>query len=135
LIRLLDLKPANDVDKEAKELELYVVNSTLHYIDHELNMKLEPRTREELKLKYKMLGEKLAKEIDTHTQNENEVDQVPVRTLTAIQQAQIEIVRFQRELLLQFHKNGEFSDAAIKEVERDMDITELKLNQLLPEKN
>jgi Na+/H+ antiporter len=135
LIRLLDLKPVNDADKEAKELELYVANSTLHYIDHELNMKLEPRIKEELKIKYKKLGEKLVKEIDTHTQNENEVDQVPVRTLTAIQQAQIEIARFQREMLLQLHKNGEFSDAAIKEVERDMDITELKLNQLLPGKD
>jgi hypothetical protein len=38
-------------------------------------------------------------------------------------------------MLLQLHKNGEFSDAAIKEVERDMDITELKLNQLLPGKD
>jgi CPA1 family monovalent cation:H+ antiporter len=134
LIRFLDLKQVNDEDKESKELELYVVNSTLHYIDHELNTKLTPGARTELKLKYKKLGEKLVKEINRHTRNEKEIDQVPVRTLTAMQKAQIEIGQFQRELLLKLHKNGEFSDAAIKEVERDMDITELKLNQLLPGK-
>jgi CPA1 family monovalent cation:H+ antiporter len=57
---------------------------------------------------------------------------LPVRTLTAAQKAQIEIGLFQRDLLLQVHKEGRFSDAAIREVERDLDIDELKLNQLLP---
>ena len=49
-----------------------------------------------------------------------------------MQKAQIEIARFQRELLLKLHKDGRFSDTAIKQVERDMDIEELKLNQSLP---
>jgi CPA1 family monovalent cation:H+ antiporter len=33
------------------------------------------------------------------------------------------------------HKEGRFSDAAIREVERDLDISELKLNQLLPKED
>jgi CPA1 family monovalent cation:H+ antiporter len=55
--------------------------------------------------------------------------------LTAMQKAEIEIGRFQRKLLLELHKNGRFSDTAIKQVERDMDIDELKLNQLLPKED
>ena len=45
-------------------------------------------------------------------------DQLPVRTLTAMQKAQIEIGKFQRDLLLKLHKDGKFSDAAIRQVER-----------------
>ena len=40
--------------------------------------------------------------------------------------------KFKRELLVRIHKEGEFSDAAIKKVEREMDIDELKLELKVP---
>ncbi len=132
LIRILGVKPSNNEDKEEKELQLYVVNSTLHFIDYDLDPQPEERVRLELKKKYEQLAGKLVKEINTHTRNEKQEEQLPVRTLTDMQKAQIEIGRFQRELLLKLHKDGQFSDIAIKQVERDMDIDELKLNQSLP---
>jgi len=88
----------------------------------------------ELKRKFEQVAGKLVNEIDLHTRNENKEEQVAVRTLTDMQKAQIVIGRFQRELLLKLHKEGRFSDSAIRKVERDMDINELKLNQLLPKK-
>ena len=86
----------------------------------------------ELKKKFEQVAGKLANEINIHTRNENQEEQLAVRTLTEMQKAQIEIGRFQRELLLKLHKDGRFSDTVIRQVERDMDIDELKLNQLLP---
>jgi monovalent cation/hydrogen antiporter len=83
---------------------------------------------------FEQVAGKLISEINIHTRNGNKEEQVAVRTITDIQKAQTEIGRFQRELLLKLHKEGRFSDAAIKKVERDMDINELKLNQLLPKK-
>ncbi|PSL23326.1 Na+/H+ antiporter [Chitinophaga ginsengisoli] len=135
LIRLLNVKPSINEDKEEKELQLYVVNSTLHFIDYEFYPLPEERIRIELIKKYELIAVKLVKEISTHTRNEKEEEQLPVRMLTAMQKAQIEISRFQRKLLLQLHKDGRFSDNAIKQVERDMDIDELKLNQLLPKED
>ena len=135
LIRLLHVKPSINEDKEEKELQLYVVNSTLHFIDYEFYPLPEERIRIELIKKYELVAVKLVKEISTHTRNEKEEEQLPVRMLTAMQKAQIEIGRFQRKLLLQLHKDGRFSDNAIKQVERDMDIDELKLNQLLPKED
>lgn len=134
LIRLLGVKPSVNEDKEEKELQLYVVNSTLHFIEYEFDAS-EEWIRKELINKYGQLAGKLIKEINTHTQNESEEDQLPVRTLTGMQKAQIEIGRFQRELLLQLHKDGRFSDTAIRQVERGMDIDEMKLNQLLPKED
>jgi len=133
LIKLLGVEPSNNEDKEEKELQLYVVNSTLHFIDYEIDQQPEDRIRMELKKKYEQLARKLVKEINTHTRNEKQEEQLPVRTLTGMQKAQIEIGRFQRELLLKLHKDGQFSDIAIKQVETDMDIDELKLNQSLPD--
>lgn len=135
LIRLLHVKPSGNEDKEEKELQLYLVNSTLHFIDYEFYPEPEERIRMGLIKKYELLAAKLVKEISTHTRNEKEEEQFPVRTLTAMQKAKIEIGRFQRELLLKLHKDGRFSDNAIKQVERDMDIDELKLNQLLPKED
>lgn len=135
LIRLLGVKPSNNEDKEEKQLQLYLVNSTLHFIDNEFYPPPEEQARAALKTKYEQLAGKLVKEIDTHTQNEKEEAQLPVRTLTAMQKAQITISRFQRELLLTLHKDGHFSDTAIRQVEKDMDIDDLKLNQLLPKED
>ena len=43
--------------------------------------------------------------------------------------AQIEINKFQRHLLLKLHQDGEFSDTAIRNIERGMDIDDLKINK------
>lgn len=135
LIKLLGVKPSGNEDKEEKELQLYVANSTLHFIDVECTPLPEEAIRKELRKKYEQLAGKLVKEISTHTLNEKKEEQLPVRTLTAMQKAQIEIARFQRELLLKLHKDGRFSDTAIRQVESDMDIDELKLNQMLPKED
>ena len=54
------------------------------------------------------------------------------KTMNKSQEALVAIKQFQRDLLSQLRKNGSFADSVIKEVERDMDIDELKLNQSLP---
>lgn len=46
--------------------------------------------------------------------------------------AKLEISKFQRDLLIKWHKEGEFSDAALKKVEQEMDVDELKLNLQIP---
>lgn len=132
LIRLLDIKSYDNEDREETELRLYLVNSTLHFIDYECFPKPEERIRKELKIKYEQSAGKLMKEIRRHVKNETEEQQLPVRTLTRLQETQMEVSRFQRELLLKLHKEGKFSDTVIRQVERDMDIDELKFSQLLP---
>lgn len=132
LIRVLDIKPDSAEDKEPKELELYIVNSTMHYIDSELGVKLSPDTRQHLKNKYNNRAEKLAKEIRLHRKHEERNLPAPAVPITPALNAQLEIGKFQRELLIKLHKEGAYSDVAIKEVQRIMDIDDLKLNQQLP---
>ncbi len=91
MIRLLGIKPDVTEEKEEKELQLYVVNSTLHFIEYELYPRPDERISLELIKKYAQLAGKLAGEISMHLQNEKYDDQIPVRTVTDLQKAQIEI--------------------------------------------
>ncbi|MEO7529918.1 MAG: cation:proton antiporter, partial [Sediminibacterium sp.] len=132
LIRVLNIKPDTNESKEQKELQLHILQNTLHFIDKELPVELSPDTKNELKNKYNARADKLVKEIRIHKRNENKDTPTPVTIVTPLLNAQIEIAKFQRELLIKIHKEGAHSDAAIKEVQRDMDIDDLKLNQQLP---
>jgi CPA1 family monovalent cation:H+ antiporter len=135
LVRVLKVKPGSNEDKEAKELQLYIINNTIHFIDDEFSSWQQASFKEKLKKKYETIARTLTKEISTHRINERKDEQLPVVIVTPMMNAEIEIGKFQRELLLSIHKKGTFTDAAIKEAERNMDIDDLKLNQLQPKEN
>ena len=132
LVRLLALTRSDNQDKEEKKLQLHIVRSTMHFLDGEGEEKLQARVRATLKEEYQRLAGKLEKEIARHTHNEEGKEQFPVRVVTEMQNAQIEIGLFQRRLLLQIHKDGNVSNDVLRQVEKEMDIDELKFSQLLP---
>ncbi|MET0392894.1 MAG: Na+/H+ antiporter [Chitinophagaceae bacterium] len=134
LVRLLGVKPAADEGREKRELQLLIVNSTLHFIDEECVAGPGSRFKDQLKKKYEALAKQLATEIQTHKQNEDTQEESAETPLTSVQQAQLRIAQFQRELLLRLHQQGAFSATAIKEVERTMDINDLQSAQALPGK-
>ena len=92
----------------------------------------QARVRAALKEEYQRLAGKLENEIVRHMHNEEGKEQSPVRVVTEMQNAQIEIGLFQRKLLLQIHKDGNVSNDVLRQVEKEMDIDELKFSQLLP---
>ena len=133
LIRWLKIKPQNQTAIEEKELQLYLVTSTLQFIEEELP--LDNKSQQQLKKKYELQINDLSKEIRRHKKakrNEEAVEEAPPDALLT---AQLAISKFQRELLLKLHKEEEYSDEAIKLVEREMDIDELKLNIRLPKED
>lgn len=82
--------------------------------------------KNELKKKYEHLAQQLSSEIQTQTEKGGRQRGSPLISLTSIQQTRVEIGKFQRQLLLKLHKEGHFTSAAIKQVERTMDIDELQ---------
>jgi Na+/H+ antiporter len=132
LIRWLKIKPQNNLDAEAKELQLYIASNTLHFIETDLSVSLNERSQEQLKKKYEVQIADLTKEIKRQKKAIRNDDEVKVLPPTALQNAQLEISKFKRALLLRIHKDGEFSDAVIKQVEQELDVDELKLNLQVP---
>lgn len=136
LVRLLGLKPVENKKEETKELQLYIANSTLIFIDEEYSTGPVSLFKDELKKKYERLISQLTEEIETHSSHDTtRRDLAPPLALTSVQQVRIEIAKFQRNLLLKLHKEGLYNNLAIQEVEREMDIDQLQSENKLPEQN
>ncbi|MEP6844614.1 MAG: Na+/H+ antiporter, partial [Panacibacter sp.] len=132
LIRLLGVKPAGNENQEEKELKLFLANSTLHFIDHEFPIRMDDKTRDHLKKKYEKQVESLTKEIRVSKKrggNNKDLLSVPINPLLT---AQIEVNKFQHDLLVKLHKEGTYSDEALKKVEFEKDIDNIKLDIQLP---
>jgi monovalent cation/hydrogen antiporter len=132
LIRVLGIKSQAPSEQEEKEVQLYLANHTLHFLEHEFPMQLDRKMKDQLRNKYEQLIINLSKQIRIHKKAKRENEETPVIPSDPLVNAQLEIKRFQRELLIKLHKQGEFSDDAIRQVEREMDVDELKLNLKLP---
>ena len=132
LIRWLKIKPQDNTTEEEKELRLSLATNTLNYIDDELPVSLDDKSQEQLREKYEALVTDLTKEVQLQKKAKHtdaKIHEAPPDDLT---KAKLEISKFQRELLVKMHKEGEFSDAAIKRVERELDLDEMKLNLKIP---
>src|SRR5436190_1377772 len=132
LIRWLKIKPQDNTIEEEKELQLYLANSTLNFIEQEFPIQLDDKLQEQLKKKYELQINDLTKEIRRQKKAKRNDEEIKPPPPTDLVNAQLEISKFKRELLVKIHKEGEFSDAAIKKVEREMDIDELKLELKVP---
>lgn len=135
LIRWLKIKPEDNTDEEQKELQLYLANSTLHYIEKEFPIPGDNKLQQQLRDQYEQLIRKLTKEIDLHKKARYYNREVRPAQPDNLLNAKLEISKFKRELLIRLHKDGDFSDAAIRQVEREMDIDELKLTEQLPKED
>src|SRR5688572_10652906 len=132
LIRWLKIKPQDNTIEEEKELQLYLATSTLNFIEQDFLMQLDNKLQEQLKRKYELQINDLTKEIQIQKKAKRNDEEIKPPPPTDLVNAQLEIGKFKRELLVKIHKEGEFSDAAIKKVEREMDIDELKLELKVP---
>ena len=132
LIRWLKIKPQDNTIEEEKELQLYLATSTLNFIEQDFPMQLDDKLQEQLKKKYELQINDLTKEIRRQKKAKRNDEEIKPPPPTDLVNAQLEIGKFKRELLVKIHKEGEFSDAAIKKVEREMDIDELKLELKVP---
>ena len=132
LIRWLKIKPEDNTDEEEKELQLYLASSTLHFIENEFPIPGDDKLQQQLKNRYEQQIRRLTKEIQLHKKARYYDREVQLPEADNLLTAKLEISKFQRELLIMLHKDGDFSDDALRHVEREMDIEELKLNTQLP---
>jgi len=132
LIRWLKIKPQDNTIEEEKELQLYLANHTLHFIEDDLKLTLDNKIAGQLIKKYELKIQNLHKELKRQKKAKKNSEEIRPAQPDAMVNAQLAIRSFERELLLKLHKEGEFSDPVIRQAEREMDIDELKLNLKVP---
>ena len=132
LIKILGVQKMDGVtNKEDKELQLTLAYQVVEFVEKDFPVELEPKLVEQIKKRYTLEIDKL----NTDIARLEKPGKLPGKNLaTAVGQlllAQLEINKFQRELLIKFHKDGSFTDDAIRHAERELDVEEMRLNNLI----
>ena len=131
LIRMLKIKPEVRRQKqEEDELQLTLTENTVHFIDRDFPLELDDKVLDQLKKQYGFNYNLLSKK-NTGNRSEQKQYRSQLNYINDLLSAQLEIIKFQRELLLKFHTEGTFNDETITKAERDLDIEELRLNTML----
>ncbi len=132
LIRLLKIDPQDNTEEEHKELQLYMANNTLHFMENDFPLPLAAEQKEKITEKYHLQVQQLTKAIKRKKRLRMNSSLAKELQPDPLLDARQEITKFQRQLLIKAHKEGEFSDAAIRKVERELDVDEMKLDLQLP---
>jgi CPA1 family monovalent cation:H+ antiporter len=131
LVRVLKIKPEIRQQKqEEDDLQLTLTENTIQFIDHGFPLELDDKVLDQLKKQYGFSYSLLSKKnTGSGTEQRQYISQL--NYINDLMSAQLEIIRFQRELLLKFHTEGTFNDETITKAERELDIEELRLNTML----
>jgi CPA1 family monovalent cation:H+ antiporter len=129
LIKLLKIKSEKPLlQKEQNELNLVLTESTLHFINDDtggISEDVVARLKKQYEFNYNIFSNKNG---DYSQRKESEQQ---LNSINEFLKAQIEIVKFQRELLIQFQTDGRFSEESLTNAERELDIEELRLNSMM----
>jgi len=131
LIRMLGIKTEVGLQKqEDKDLELSLTEDTLRFINRDFSVELDEKVIEQVRkiyeTNYSILSGKKGKD------SVNSLKQVSqLNFIIQLLSAQLEIVKYQRELLLKFQKEGTFNEDTIRKAELALDIEELRLNSMM----
>lgn len=131
LVKILGVKTTFQANKEEQELKLFVLHNILHFIEYEFPIQLEDKMKQQIKAEYEGTLVDLQNEIsdDKYKKSKN----IPWLSipLTPILAAQLEIIRFRRELLIKLYKEGNYNNLTIRNMEQELDQDDLSLNGIL----
>lgn len=131
LIRMLGITKAEATQKEEdKDLELTLTEQTLQFIKKDFPLELEDKVMDQVRkiyeTNYGILSQKKSLNPFTRSKQLNQLN-----IITQLLSAQLEIVKYQRDLLLKFQKEGTFNEETISKAELDLDIEELRINNMM----
>ncbi len=130
LIKLLKLKSEKPlIQKEENDLSLMLIESSLHFLNnnfqHEINEDVIVRIKKQYEFNYSMLSKKKG------NYAERKESESQLNSVNQFLQVQTEVIKFQRELLIKFQNEDSFSEDALANAERELDIEELRLNSMI----
>ncbi|QHS63491.1 Na+/H+ antiporter [Chitinophaga agri] len=132
LIRILGVTPADQSNRNELELQLFLAQSIIYFIENDLPINLEAKLKDQVKARYEATVNQLSKETEME---DNPIESMEEHRLliplAPIMAAEIEISKFRRELLIRLHEDGSFDHQTIKQLEQELDVDDLRLNRLL----
>lgn len=128
LLKVLRVKPTPIVTDQERELRLLIASSVLNFIDHEFPLSLSDTLKARIRRRYMEIIDHLSKELEAHATGQA-LDKNSMTTISSFFTAQAEIHKFQRSLLISFHKEGLYDQSTIRRLEHELDHEELLLSR------
>jgi len=128
LVKLLGVKASPEYTDEERNLRLFMANSVLDFIDHEFALPLNEQSKIRIKNRYIEIANILSRESEPGLQPLKE--ERDISSTTQFITTQNAINKFQRTLLISFHKEGLYNQAIIRLLEQELDHEELLLNKM-----
>ncbi|HYJ65717.1 MAG TPA: Na+/H+ antiporter, partial [Parafilimonas sp.] len=117
------------LQKEENELNLLLAESSLHFINNDFKDDVDENMLERIKKQYEFNYNILANKKGDYRQRKE--SDLQLNSMSQFLKTQMEIVKFQRELLIKFQNEDRFSEEALAKAERELDIEELRLNSMM----
>ena len=124
LIRALRIRSKASLSVEEEQLRLLLANQTLNFIDHDFPYELNAQVNASIRKQYLDLVEILSTGVKHHSS----IHPHPP-TMSDYLHAQFEIHKFERSLLIRYHKDGTFNQSVLRRLEQELDHEEVRFNQ------
>lgn len=128
LVKLLKVKPHAQAEEE-RDLRLLMATNVVSFIDHELSATINEQIKTQIKRPFNEITRQLSKELK-HDYSRKRVIQ-PTTDGSSLIEAKQEVQQFQRQLLINFHKSGTFTQSTIRLLEKELDYEELQLSRMI----
>lgn len=125
LVKMLGIKIRSGMHNDEQELRLLMANSVIDFIESDFPLAGSPQLKTQLKNHYIEKRDFLSKESVVRPGEHSSGNAKPPES--PIVSAKKEIHKFQRKLLIGFHKEGFFSQSAIRRLEQELDHEEQQL--------
>jgi len=124
LIRALRIKKQVSPSVEEEALRLLIANETLNFVENDFPYELNEQVKIRVRKQYADLIETLSGSAKTYPQIHPTIP-----AMSDYLKAQLEIHRFERNLLIQYHKDGAFNQSTIRRLEQELDHEEVRFNR------
>jgi monovalent cation/hydrogen antiporter len=132
LVKLLKVKPHAHAEEE-RDLRLLMATNVVSFIDHELSTTINEQIKTQIKRPFNEITRQLSKELKNSYSSKRVIH--PVTEGSSLIEAKQEVQQFQRQLLINFHKSGTFTQSTIRLLEKELDYEELQLSRMIKKKD
>lgn len=133
LIRMLKIKPQTAAQQqEEHDLQLTLEEHVLDFINNHFPFDTDENVLKQISKRHELNRAILTKQTGNRLARQESASQV--HALNEMLQAQLETVKFQRELLTRFQRDGSFNEETINKAERNLDIEELRISSMMQKK-
>ncbi|WP_138991808.1 Na+/H+ antiporter [Larkinella sp. C7] len=131
-IRWLNVQePPGKAVQEEKKIRLAITTSSITYIEGELSMNLHDEVLSELKTRFEQQTNYLNGVLRMDEKPQKGAPPTAANFFREFVESELAVINHQRDLIIQWHKQGTFSEESIRRIEQELDIRSLGLQTQL----